>query len=145
MPAGLTFCTCASGLSLYSSPFFSSACLAYVGMWSEPDPGRGSAGDPFILAMSSEDHLWSGGLLMTPPTLKTALLVATMFSPVLMVMPNHTPFSNLSSKSPTRFLVWGILNITVSPNGSSGRFVFCPFILCIAVLPQGNTLHLVST
>ena len=73
---------------------------------------------------------------MTPPTRYTPSVVATMFSPDWTVMPSHTPFSNLSSKSPIRRLVLGTLNITVSPKGRRGLNDFWPFILVSDVRPQ---------
>jgi hypothetical protein len=68
-----------------------------------------------------------------------------MFSPDCTVIPNQMPFSNLSSKSPTLFAVFGTLNRTASPNATNGRCVFCPLILVNAVRPHGITWQRVKT
>ena len=60
-----------------------------------------------------------------------------------MMNPTHVPCSHLSSKSPSFFSVLGILNSTVSPNGTSLLLLRRPFINWYDVLPFSRTLNLV--
>ena len=74
-------------------------------------------------------------------TLKMPSAVATMCSPDLDSTPAHTPFSHLSSNDPIRLFVFGILNMTTSPNGNRGVLDLRPFINCHAVRPFSFTLE----
>ena len=122
----------------------SSACfLANAGILRFPDPGTGSPGVPIMPLISVADHRLSGVRRLTVDTLNTPLLVATRCSPVLMTNPTQQPSSQRSSNLPTRCWVFGILNSTVSPMGTSFALVRRPFINWYAVRPFSRTRHMV--
>ena len=143
MYTGLVWTASSRGASAKASltACLSSRRFAYVGIVSLPDPGRGSSGVPASRFSMSADQRWSGAHLRMPAVLNTPSSVPTMFSPDLTVSPSQIPLPNLSSKSPTRCRVLGILNITASPNGTRGRCVAWPFIFRRAVRPHGITRH----
>ena len=119
----------------------SGAILAYAWILRCPDPGVGSCSDPAMLWIISRLHRWSAGRLLIVLTLNMPSAVPTRCSPDLDSTPAHTPFSHLSSKEPILRFVLGILNMTTSPNGTSGVRDLRPFISCHAVRPQSLTLE----
>ena len=96
-----------------------------------------------MLVTMSDDHCSPSGFLFTMPTLYTPHGVPINDIPSRMVEPIQTPVSHLSSKLPTAWDVFGILNRTVSPNGTSSVRDFLPFINWSDVRPQLRTRHLV--